>query len=274
MVDYIIVGGGSAGCVLANRLTADPDTEVLLLEAGEPNLDLDRILDPARLRELVGTELDWGFETTPQPELNGRRIQQPRGKTLGGSSAINGMAWVRGHPFDYNSWAEAVDDEGWTFESILPLYERMEQLNAEGDEAYHGSDGPLSVGRHSGPTGFSERLVEAGVEAGLERNPDFNGEQQAGVGYYHYSVKNGTRHSAAEAYLKPVLDRENLHVETGAHVTEIFLEGDRGGVRPGRHPPGGLRRRGRGSVARGRGHSVPAAADALGHRPCRPPRVT
>ncbi|GGN09267.1 GMC family oxidoreductase [Halarchaeum nitratireducens] len=225
MYDYIIVGGGSAGCVLARRLTADEDVDVLVLESGEPAEDRDMVKDPTRVWDVLGSDLDWEFETEPQPGLNGRRIDWPRGKALGGSSVINGMAYVRGHPDDYDRWEE-LGNEGWGYDEMLDYFKKSESLNADGDEAYHGHDGPLSVWRGS-PNEFSETLVEAGREAGLDVNMDFNGEQQAGIGYYHSTMDNGHRHSAAAAFIKPVLDRPNLHVETSAHVTELTFDGDR-----------------------------------------------
>ncbi|MDJ1434407.1 GMC family oxidoreductase N-terminal domain-containing protein [Halostagnicola sp. A-GB9-2] len=225
MYDYVIVGGGSAGCVLTRRLTESEDTEVLLLEAGEPAEDRDMVKDPTRVWDVLGSELDWKFDTEPQPGMNGRTIDWPRGKALGGSSVINGMAYVRGHPYDYDNWAEMGND-GWSYDDLLPYFKKSETLNADGDEEYHGTDGPLSVSRGT-PSDFSKTLVEAGMEAGLELNMDFNGAQQEGIGYYHSTTKDGHRHSAAAAFIKPVLDRPNLTVETSAHVTKLTFDGDR-----------------------------------------------
>ncbi|SDX94607.1 GMC family oxidoreductase [Halobellus clavatus] len=231
MYEYVIVGGGSAGCTLAHRLTEDDDVEVLLLEAGEPASDNEAVKDPSRVWELMESELDWAFKTEPQAQMHDRRIDWPRGKALGGSSMINGMAYIRGHPDDYDTWAELGND-GWSYDDLLPYFKRSENFQARGEMAYHGTDGPLSITRGDNPddltpSEFSEQLIEAAQEAGMERNLDFNGEQQAGVGWYHSTMQDGERHSAAKAFIEPVLDRPNLTVETGAHVTELTFEGDR-----------------------------------------------
>ncbi|MFB6170822.1 MAG: GMC family oxidoreductase [Haloarculaceae archaeon] len=226
MYDYIIVGGGSAGCTLAHRLTENEDDEVLLLESGTPEEDRDMVTNPDRVWDVLGSDLNWGFEIEPQESLNGRTMAWPRGKALGGSSAINGMAYVRGHPYDYDNWAE-LGNEGWSYDEMLPYFKRSEDFSGDGDAAYHGTDGPLSVTDRAEPNEFSDRLLAAAQEAGLERNRDFNGEQQAGVGYYHSTVKDGERHSAAAAFIKPILDRPNLTVETAAHATRIELDGGR-----------------------------------------------
>ena len=231
MYDYIIVGGGSAGCVLARRLTEDDSVEVLLLESGTPEEDRDMVKDPSRIWDLLGSDLDWAFATEPQEHMNGRSIEWPRGKALGGSSVINGMAYVRGHPYDYDNWAAAGND-GWGYDEMLPYFKKSENFQAEGDMEYHGTDGELSVTRGENPTDltpseFQQSLVEAAQEAGMEKNYDFNGEQQAGIGWYHSTMQDGERHSAAKAFIEPALDRPNLTVETEAHVTELTFDGDR-----------------------------------------------
>jgi choline dehydrogenase len=222
--DYVIVGAGSAGCVLAHRLTENGRTDVLLLEAGNPD-DHEAIHMPARWRELVKSEFDWGYTTTPQPGLNGRENYWPRGKTLGGSSSINAMMYVRGHPWDYDRW-ERLGNEGWSYENLLPYYIRLEDFE-DGASEYHGEGGPLSIARQDSFDPVAKAFVEAAQEVGLEYNDDFNAGRQAGVGPFHLTAVDDQRQSTAVAYLHPVLNRKNLTVETGAHVTRVQFEGDR-----------------------------------------------
>ncbi|MCZ8293287.1 MAG: choline dehydrogenase [Hylemonella sp.] len=225
MYDYIIIGGGSAGCVLAARLSEDPGVQVALLEAGPPD-DSVLIHCPAGLALLAKSgQANWGLQTVPQAGLNGRRGYQPRGKVLGGSSSVNAMIYTRGHPRDYDDWA-AQGNPGWAWSDVLPYFKRAEH-NERGADDFHGSGGPLNVMDLRSPNRHSPDFVQAGVEAGFVHNPDFNGAEQEGVGLYQVTHKNGERYSAAKAYLTPHRARPNLHVLTGAHATRILLEGKR-----------------------------------------------
>lgn len=225
MYDYIIIGGGSAGCVLAARLSEDPGVQVALLEAGPPD-DSVLIHCPAGLALLAKSgQANWGLQTVPQAGLNGRRGYQPRGKVLGGSSSVNAMIYTRGHPRDYDDWA-AQGNPGWAWSDVLPFFKRAEH-NERGADDFHGSGGPLNVMDLRCPNRHSPDFVEAGVQAGYAHNPDFNGPEQEGVGLYQVTHKNGERYSAAKAYLTPHRARPNLHVLTGAHATRILLEGQR-----------------------------------------------
>jgi choline dehydrogenase-like flavoprotein len=225
MYDYIIIGGGSAGCVLAARLSEDPGVQVALLEAG-PRDDSVLIHCPAGLALLAKSgQANWGLHTVPQAGLNGRRGYQPRGKVLGGSSSVNAMIYTRGHPRDYDDWA-AQGNPGWAWSDVLPFFKRAEH-NERGADAFHGSGGPLNVMDLRCPNRHSPDFVQAGVQAGFTHNPDFNGAEQEGVGLYQVTHKNGERYSAAKAYLTPNRARANLHVLTGAHATRILLEGRR-----------------------------------------------
>ena len=220
--DYIVIGAGSAGCVLASRLSEDPDVRVLLLEAGgrdwHPFIHM-----PAGLARLVHrTDINWNYHTAPEPQLDGRRLWWPRGKVLGGSSSINAMCYTRGHRRDYDDWA-AMGASGGDWDSVLPYFRRSE-ANARGADALHGGDGPLSVCDLGHVNPLSHAFVEAAQQAGHPHNPDFNGPVQEGVGLYQVTQRRGARCSAAAAYLAPARQRPNLTIITGAQARRITFE--------------------------------------------------
>jgi choline dehydrogenase len=223
--DYVIVGAGSAGCVLAARLTENPATRVLLLEAGPPD-DADEIHMPAALNLLFQSTYDWNYHTVPQERAAGRSVYWPRGRTLGGSSSINAMIYVRGSRYDYDTWRDEYGCEGWGYTDLLPYFLRAEG-NSRGASAFHGASGPLSVQdqRHSSP--LTTAFVDAARQSGLAANDDFNGPRQDGAGFYQVTQRGGRRWSAADAYLHPAAGRPNLTVQTDALVTGLAMAGGR-----------------------------------------------
>jgi choline dehydrogenase-like flavoprotein len=231
LFDYIIIGGGSAGSVLAGRLSEDPSVKVCLLESGPVDKSV-LIHCPAGLALLAQTsQANWAFETVPQAGLNSRKGYQPRGKILGGSSSINAMCYIRGQQADYDHWA-SEGNAGWGWNDVLPYFKRSETNEraapAGSDFAqWHGSAGPLNVMDLRSPNRFGPTFIEAAVQAGYARNDDFNGATQDGVGMYQVTHKNGERWSAAKGYLTPHLSRANLQVITNAHTTKIIFEGKR-----------------------------------------------
>jgi choline dehydrogenase len=219
--DYVIVGAGAAGCVLAARLSEDPDVRVCLLEAGPPDT-ADEIHLPAGVLALGQTKYDWAMLSDPEPGLAGRQRLLPRGRTLGGSSSTNAMVYIRGNRADYDGW-RALGHDGWGWEEVLPYFLRAED-NERGASELHGAGGPLHVAENRSRYATCAAFIEAGIEAGLPRNDDFNGPSQEGVGWYQVTQKGGLRCSAAVAYLHPARERPNLTVQTDAHVTRILFE--------------------------------------------------
>ena len=226
--DVVIVGGGSAGCVLANRLSADPSTRVLLLEAGRQDSWWDVYVHmPAALSFPIGnSRYDWGYESEPEPFMNGRRIYHARGKLLGGSSSINGMIFQRGNPMDLERWAERPGLERWDYAHCLPYFRRMETCVAGADE-WRGGEGPLVVERGPASSPLFRAFFEAVQQAGFTLTADVNGERQEGFAPFDRNISRGRRLSAARAYLHPVSGRSNLDVRCRALVTRVVFEGTR-----------------------------------------------
>jgi len=226
--DYVIVGAGSSGCVVANRLSADPTVRVLLIEAGEPYTNDPSITTPGRWVSLIGSRFDWGYATEPEPGLNGRSLRWPRGRIVGGSSAINAMAYVRGHRLCFDGWAEEAG-EWWSYRDVLPLFKRLED-NSRGASQYHGIGGPLAVTDTTDPHAGHLAFLEAARQLGFDASPtwDFNGaRQENGAGFYQKNIRGGRRHSAAAAFVVPVLSRRNLTVWTNAAVHRLVFDGRR-----------------------------------------------
>lgn len=223
--DYIVVGAGSAGCTLANRLSENPKNEVLLLEAGGKDKNIWIHIPVGYAKTLDMPSLNWRFDSEPEERTYNRQIPIPRGKVLGGSSSINGLLYVRGQHQDYDHWAQ-MGCTGWSFEQCLPFFKVSENFERGGDEM-RGSGGPLNVQDMPSRHEILDAWIDAGEEAGHPRNPDYNGKDQEGFGYYQVTQKNGRRWSTAKAYLEPAMKRPNLTVETGAHTTRVLFEGKR-----------------------------------------------
>jgi choline dehydrogenase-like flavoprotein len=222
--DYIIVGSGSAGSVLANRLSARPEIKVLLLEAGGSDNSF-YVRMPAGIANLSGPRFNWGYETAPQAAMKGRRMYWPRGRLIGGSSSVNAMVYMRGQPADYDHWRQ-LGNAGWSYGDVLPYFKKAER-NERLHDSFHGADGPLNVAERPYTNPLSHAFVEAAQQAGLPFNPDFNGALQLGCGLFQVTQKNGRRWSAASAYLHPVTARENLTIVTKAQATRVLIKNGR-----------------------------------------------
>lgn len=223
--DFIIVGAGSAGCVLANRLSENPSNQVLLLEAGGPDTNPWIHIPVGYFKTMHNSETDWRYRTEPDPGLGGRALDWPRGKTLGGSSSINGLLYIRGHRSDFDHWRQ-LGNQGWSFEDVLPYFKRAEDQEQGGDN-YHGKGGPLGVSNMRIHREICDRFIDAASEIGIPRRDDFNGAEMEGAGYFQLTSREGRRCSTAVGYLHPIKHRKNLHIATHAHTKRIVFDGHR-----------------------------------------------
>ncbi|MGI9525276.1 MAG: GMC family oxidoreductase [Hyphomicrobiaceae bacterium] len=224
--DYIVVGAGSAGCVLANRLSEDKRNQVLLLEAGRSDRNVWITIPVGFTRLMTNPNYNWMFETEPEDNVNGRSIPIPRGKVLGGSSSINGMIYVRGQPLDYDTWSQ-LGNRGWSYDSILPYFRKLEHFERGEVNDARATGGVVHVADSYVKHELADAFISAGEALGYHRNPDYNSGTQDGVGYYQATMRNGRRWSASHAYLDPARRRPNLHIQTGAHAKRILLDGQR-----------------------------------------------
>ena len=221
--DFIIVGAGSAGCVLANRLSADPNNRVLLLEAGNPDSNPWIHVPVGYFKTMHNPKFDWCYLTDPDPGIAGRRLQWPRGKVLGGSSSINGLLYVRGQREDYDRWAQ-LGNQGWDYDSVLPYFKKSED-QARGEDNFHGADGPLKVSDLRLRRPIADHFIAGATECQIPLNDDYNGETQEGIGYFQQTAHKGLRWSTAKGFLKPAMKRPNLTVVTGAHTSRVLFDG-------------------------------------------------
>ncbi len=222
--DFVVVGAGSAGCVIANRLSARADVRVLLLEAGPKDHNPWIHIPVGYYRTMDNPKINWGYET--EPDLGGRRFNWPRAKVLGGCSSMNGLVYARGQTADFDHWRQ-LGCTGWAYDDVLPLFKRAEDAAMSGlDEGFHGTDGPLGVSRATAHP-LCDAYIKAASEAGIPTNPDYNGCEQEGAGYFHITTRKGWRSSAATAYLRPVKRRRNLTVQSDSHVRRLILDGRR-----------------------------------------------
>ena len=223
--DYIVVGAGSAGAVVANRLSANPRNKVLLLEAGPADHPWTRI-PVGSARMITNPSCNWLYSSEPDANTNGRRIPVPRGRMLGGSSALNGMAFVRGQAQDFDTWAQ-MGNAGWSYDSVLPFFKRMENYQGGGDDRFRGRDGPLRVTNPDPNDPFCAAVIKAAGEVGIEHNPDYNGARQDGIAMSQATIASGRHMSTARCYLDPARNRPNLRIETGALAEILLFDGKR-----------------------------------------------